>query len=97
MKTKQNLKAEIKSGYDTTSLSLSLAWRFNGHLNFLFVSPRERAAGRAGPETDNLGDGAKRELLGQVGAPTLGEQWGETQEHILQVIYIPPMWLQTVL
>lgn len=53
------------------------------------MSPRERAAGRAGPETDNLGDGAKRELLGQTGTPTLGEQRGETQEHILQVIHIP--------
>lgn len=43
-------------------------------IEILVLSPRERAAGRAGPETDNLGDGAKRELLGQTGAPALGEQ-----------------------
>ncbi len=35
---------------------------------------RERAAGRAGPEADNMGDSAERELSGQIGAPALGEQ-----------------------
>ena len=35
---------------------------------------RERAAGRAGPEADNMGVGAERELLGQTGAAALGEQ-----------------------
>ena len=35
---------------------------------------RERAASRAGPEADNMGDRAERELPGQTGAPALGEQ-----------------------
>lgn len=35
---------------------------------------RERAAGRARPEADDMGDGAERELPGQTGAPALGEQ-----------------------
>lgn len=33
-----------------------------------------------------MGDGAEGELPGQTGASALGEQRGETQEHLLQVI-----------
>lgn len=54
----------------------------------LCVCARERAASRAGPEADNMGDGAERKLPGQTGAPALGEQRGETQEYLLEVIVI---------
>ena len=36
--------------------------------------PREGAASGAGPEADNMGGSAERELPGQTGAPALGEQ-----------------------
>lgn len=49
---------------------------------------REGAASRTRPEAHNMGDGAERELPGKSGAPALGEQWGETQDYILEVIIL---------
>lgn len=49
---------------------------------------REGAASRTGPEADNMGDSAERELPRQTGASAYGEQWGETQEYLGKVIVI---------
>lgn len=55
------------------------------------VFAREGAAGGSRPASDNVGDGAEGELPGQTGAPALGEQRGETQEHFLKVIVVFPI------
>lgn len=50
---------------------------------------RKGAAGRSGPEADDLGNSAEGELLGQTGETALGEQRGEAQEHLFQVMLFP--------
>lgn len=75
--------------FPSPALSIAIAcWLIGYWTASLCVCARERAASRAGPEADNMGDGAERKLPGQTGAAALGEQRGETQEYLLEVIVI---------